>query len=102
MELIRFNELVPVAKLGNHIILFVREVDADNPMAFCVQAHLESRKFYPVQWIQYYLKSNPFESVKWRDPEIRYLYHDIISRTYLKEAIEEMILDFVAKVEDSN
>lgn len=102
MELVKFSELFPVAKLGDQIILFVREKDVDNPMAFCVQAHLEYRKFYPVQWIQYFLKFNPFESVKWRDPEIRYMYHDIINRTYAKEAIDEMIRDFSEKVEESN
>ncbi|GEM_PF-3999867 len=100
-DYIDLNDLIPIAKLGDKLILLIAEEDADNPSAICVQANLETCNFTSAESIQGFLKFNPYEQVDWRDKNVRYMYHDIIYKKFSNKTIIEMIIDFTDKYEKS-
>ena len=96
-----FRKLVPVANFGDSLILMVHENDVNNRNnPICVQVNLGFKKFDKIQGIGRYLKFNPYEPVDWKNPQVRYMYQDIIMREFDNDDITRMLSEFSQALED--
>lgn len=95
-----FNDMIPITRLRNHLLLLMMRINKDNHNALCNPANLETRCLYAAVSILNYMKSSFYQQVDWRYSDIRFMYHDIINRRFQTGVISEMIKEFVRNMKD--
>jgi len=101
IDYIDINELYPVGKIGDNIILMVLEKDKNNSKALSVQVDFTNHKFGNVQEIGKYLKFNNYNNVEGIEGDNRYKYQDWISKKISDSEIIRMIVEFTDKLQNN-
>ena len=91
-ENIQTSDLTAVAKLGDQIVLFVRNEDVDNPNAEAIQYNFGLQEYH-IGLCARFCKFTPFEPIDPSSTLQRY-YRNLIYRNLPMETFVHSLIDF--------
>ena len=96
-NLYQIEDLFPVAKGSEKLLLLIRDKDIDNPECLAVQVDLSSRTYY-IDLIQRFLKFGNYEEIE-RDAILIEHYRYKVDSAMPDEVLVNMLVDFTKKIE---
>lgn len=96
-NLYQIEDLFPVAKGSEKLLLLIRNKDIDNPECLAVQVDLSSRTYY-IDLLQRFLKFGLYEEIE-RDAILIEHYRYKVDSAMPDEVLVNMLVDFTKKIE---
>ena len=96
-NLYQIEDLFPVAKGSEKLLLLIRNKDIDNPECLAVQVDLSSRTYY-IDLIQRFLKFGNYEEIE-QDTKLIEHYRYKVDSAMPDEVLVNMLVDFTKMIE---
>lgn len=96
-NLYQIEDLFPVAKGSEKLLLLIRNKDIDNPECLAVQVNLSSRTYY-IDLIQRFLKFGNYEEIN-EDPLVIEWYRSKVDGALPDEVLVHMLVNFTKEIE---
>ena len=99
-NLYQIEDLLPIVKGSEKLLLFVRTEDKENPEALALEVNL-SRRTYSIDLLQRYLKFGNYEEIN-EDPLVIEWYRSKVDGALPDEVLVNMVVDFTSAIENWN
>lgn len=96
-NLYQIEDLTPIAKGSERLLLLVRNEDVDNPMCLALKVNL-SRKEYHIELLQRFLKFGLYEEIEQNTKLIEH-YRYKVDSAMPDEVLVNMLVDFTKNIE---
>lgn len=96
-NLYQIDDLFPVAKGSEKLLLFVRNEDKENPEALALEVNL-SQRTYSIDLLQRYLKFGNYEEIN-EDPLVIEWYRSKVDSAMPDEVLVDMVVNFTKEIE---
>lgn len=96
-NLYQIEDLFPVAKGSEKLLLLIRNKDIDNPECLAVKVDLSSRTYY-IDLIQRFLKFGNYEEIE-QDAKLIEHYRYKIDSEMPDEVLVDMVVNFTKEIE---
>lgn len=96
-DLYQIEDLTPIAKGSERLLLLVRNEDVDNPMCLALEVNLSSKEYH-IELIQRFLKFGVYEEIN-QDLLVIDYYRSKVDGALPDEVLVNMLVDFTKKIE---
>ena len=93
----QIEDLTPIAKGSERLLLLVRNEDVDNPMCLALEINL-SRKEYHIELLQRFLKFGNYEEIN-QDLLVIDYYRSKVDGALPDEVLVDMVVNFTKEIE---
>lgn len=99
-NLYQIEDLLPIVKGSEKLLLFVRVEDKENPEALALEVNL-SQRTYSIDLLQRYLKFGNYEEIN-EDLLVIEWYRSKVDGALPDEVLVNMVVDFTSAIENWN
>lgn len=96
-NLYQIEDLTPIAKGSERLLLLVRNEDVDNPMCLALEVNLSSKEYH-IELIQRFLKFGNHEEIE-QDTKLIEHYRYKIDSEMPDEVLVDMVVNFTKEIE---
>ena len=96
-NLYQIEDLTPIAKGSEKLLLLIRNKDIDNPECLAVKVDLSSKEYH-IELLQRFLKFGNYEEIN-QDLLVIDYYRSKVDRALPDEVLVNMLVDFTKKIE---
>lgn len=96
-NLYQIEDLTPIAKGSERLLLLVRNEDVDNPMCLALKVNLSSKEYH-IELLQRFLKFGVYEEIN-QDLLVIDYYRSKVGGALPDEVLVNMLVDFTKKIE---